>query len=106
MRNIVLPIFLTFVILITCETTSWGQMYQWVDEKGTVHLSDHAPPAPSKQQEAQPAKENTSAILKKLEVGYRQIPKDMRKYTPAQGNVERRRDSDNTNSTPSRSYRT
>ncbi len=104
MQNIVLPIFLTFLILITCETTSWGQMYQWVDEKGTVHLSDQAPPPSSKQQEAQSAKENSSAILKKLEVGNRQIPKDMRKYGPSSGGGERPRQ-DSSPSPPSRSGR-
>jgi hypothetical protein len=104
MRNIVLSIFLTFVILISCETVSWGQLYQWVDEKGTVHLSDQAPAAPSKQQEAQPAKENVSATLKNLEVGNRQIPKDMRKYGPSSGGGERPRQ-DSSSSPPSRSGR-
>ena len=105
MRNILLSIFLIFLILTACEGTSWGQMYQWVDEKGTVHLSDQAPPAPSKQQEAQSTKENSSAILKKLEVGYRQIPKDMRKYGPSSGGGERPRQ-DSSPSRPSRSGRT
>ena len=104
MRNIVLPIFLTFVILISCETASWGQLYQWVDEKGTVHLSD-SPPIPSKQQEDKPAKENALGTLKKLEVGNRQIPKDMRKYGPSSGGGERPRQ-DSSPSPPSRSGRT
>jgi hypothetical protein len=105
MRSILLPIFLTFVILVSCETASWGQLYHWVDEKGTVHLSDQAPPAPSKQQEDKPAKENASATLKNLEVGNRQIPKDMRKYGSSSGGGERPRQ-DSRPSPPSRSGRT
>ena len=60
---------------------------------------------PSKNQsnppEKQPSQEDTLAILKRLEVGNRQIPDDMKKYGPGGGYEAPRGGSDQTVSSPS-----
>ena len=110
-------LILLVLFLFAVGTTTWGnEIYKWVDEKGTVHLSDTPPPATLKNQdksqaksqdinkdkiedknqarnqdknrvkkqdeqsEKQATKEDSLAILKRLEVGNRTIPEDMRKY--------------------------
>jgi hypothetical protein len=61
---------------------AFGQtLYKWVDEKGTVHFSESPPPRIK--QEKTTSMGNPSEILKKLEVGNRKIPEDMKKYGPA-----------------------
>ena len=108
------------LFLFAIGKDGWAnEIYKWVDEKGTMHLSDTPPPAVLKNQDkSQPknqdlnkdktdyknqaknqdknkvkkrdgnsdkltAKEDTTAILKRLELGNRTIPEDMRKYGPA-----------------------
>src|SRR4030042_6034762 len=92
-------------LIITSELC-WAQVYKWVDEKGTVHFSDGPPPGnlksqdknqekvqessqvkdqnknPEKTVDKQATQENTQARLKRLEIGNRQIPEDMKKYGP------------------------
>jgi hypothetical protein len=92
----------------------WAQLYKWVDEKGTIHFSDDPPPAALKTQAKDQAKgqvktqdgnqeknqvknqkgnpekqavreADTLAILKRLEMGNRYIPDDMKKYGPGGG---------------------
>jgi hypothetical protein len=114
--------FLVFLVLFlfAIGKDAWAnEIYKWVDEKGTMHLSDTPPPAVLKNQDKSlpknqdfnkdktddknqaknpdknkaakqdgnsnklTAKEDTTAILKRLEVGNRTIPEDMRKYAPA-----------------------
>jgi hypothetical protein len=59
----------------------FGQtLYKWVDEKGTVHFSEDPPPR--NKEEKRTSKGNSSEILKKLEIGNRTIPEDMKKYGP------------------------
>jgi hypothetical protein len=38
------------VLLLAMSTSSFGQMYKWVDKEGKVHYSDKPPPAGAKQQ--------------------------------------------------------
>jgi hypothetical protein len=119
MRSKVFLVFLVLFLLAIDENTWANEIYKWVDEKGTVHLSDTPPPAVLKNQDkGQPknqdlnkdktddknqvknqdknkvkkqdgdsdkltTKEDALAILKRLEVGNRTIPEDMRKYGPA-----------------------
>ena len=92
--------------LIITSDHCWAQVYKWVDDKGTVHFSDGPPPGnlksqdksqekvreksqvkdqnknPEKTVDKQATQENTQAILKRLEIGNRQIPEDMKKYGP------------------------
>jgi hypothetical protein len=51
--------------------------------------------------EKQPSQAETLAILKRLEVGNRQIPDDMKKYGPGGGYEAPRRGSEQTVSSPS-----
>jgi len=83
MRNMVFGLFLAFVLLTMGGDTWGGEMYKWVDEKGTLHLSDNPTSGIFQKQEKKVAEEDTSAILKKLETGNRDIPRDMWKYGPA-----------------------
>lgn len=98
-------VFLAFLVLslFAIGENTWGQIYKWVDEKGTVHFSDNPTSVTLKSQDEsqdksqdknqvknqdktldkQTTKEDTSAILKRLEIGNRYIPEDMRKYGPA-----------------------
>ena len=87
-----------------------AQLYKWVDEKGTIHFSDDPPPVAlktqakdlakvqvktqdrnqEKNQKGNPEKQatqeaDTQAILKRLEMGNRYIPDDMKKYGPGGG---------------------
>ena len=101
MRSLVLAATVVFALMTTWED-SWGQMYKWVDEKGTLNFSDNPASVPPKQQGKQPqppekekkqtvsqpkqaAKEDTLAILKGMEYGNRKIPEDMLKYGPRGG---------------------
>ena len=83
MRNMVLGLFLVFVLLTMGGDTWGGEMYKWVDEKGTLHMSDNPTSGIFGKQEKQVAEEDTGKILKKLEMGNRDIPRDMWKYGPA-----------------------
>ena len=83
MRNIVLLVFLAFVLLTICEKTLGSEIYKWVDEKGIVHYSENPPSVSTKDREGQLAKEDSISILKKREFGNREIPKDMLKYGAA-----------------------
>lgn len=103
-------ICLVFLVLFifAIGNNTWGQgFYKWIDEKGVVHFSEDPPTVIPKNQgkdqdktqvkseakkqakkqdktlDTQTTKEDSSAILKGLEVGNRTIPKDMRKYGPA-----------------------
>ena len=100
--------------LFVMSNPCWAQLYKWVDEKGTIHFSDDPPPAALKTQAKDPAKvqvktqdrnqeknqvknqkgnpekqatqeADTQAILKRLEMGNRHIPDDMKKYGPGGG---------------------
>jgi len=101
MRSLVLAATVVFTLMTTWED-SWGQMYKWVDEKGTLNFSDNPASVPPKKQGKQPqqpekekkqtvsqpkqaAKEDTLAILKGMEYGNRKIPEDMLKYGPGGG---------------------
>ncbi len=101
MWSLVLSVVAVFAFL-TISGDSWGQMYKWVDEKGTLNFSDNPASVPPKQQGKQPqqpekekkqtvsqpkqaAKEDTQAILKGMEYGNRKIPDDMLKYGPGGG---------------------
>ncbi len=102
--------FLVFLVLflLAIGKNSWGdEFYKWVDEKGTVHFSDNPTSVIIKNQDKnkdknqdknqvkkqdknqdgnldkQTTKEDALAILKRLEIGNRTIPEDMRKYGPA-----------------------
>ena len=113
MRNGALLFFL-FVFVLIARSNCEAQLYQWVDDKGTVHFSESPPPeslkSPDNNQDKirdkgqpkdkikdedkrkmvhsrvknqeqtgdKPAnKDDTQAILKRLEVGNRQIPEDI-----------------------------
>lgn len=108
MKKKLLFLGLIGLFFIMCNPC-WAQLYKWVDEKGTIHFSDEPPPASIKTQPKDPAKTqtktqdknqernqketekqaaqeaDTQAILKRLEMGNRQIPDDMKKYGPAGG---------------------
>ena len=107
--------------LIITSDHCWAQVYKWVDDKGTVHFSDGPPPGnlksqdknqeksqvkdqnknPEKTVDKQATQENTQAILKRLEIGNRQIPEDMKKYGPgSDSGYERPRGAEQTATTP------
>jgi hypothetical protein len=82
--DMVKMIFILFVVLgfVAAGEVGFGQtLYKWVDEKGTVHFSENPPP--KNKEEKKKGKGNPSEILKRLEVGNRTIPEDMKKYGPA-----------------------
>ena len=119
MRIRVFLVFLVLFLFAIGKDAGANEIYKWVDEKGTMHLSDTPPPATLKSQDKGQAKnqeinkdkiedknkvknqdnnkvkkqdvnsdkvttkEDPLAILKRLEVGNRTIPEDMRKYGPA-----------------------
>ncbi len=77
-------VFILFVALgfFAAGEDGFGQnLYKWVDEKGTVHSSESPPPR--NKEEKTTSNGNPSEILKRLEVGNRTIPEDMKKYGPA-----------------------
>ena len=109
MKKGLLVLGLTGFFFIMCNPC-WAQLYKWVDEKGTIHFSDEPPPASLKTQPKDPVKVqvktqdrnqvkdqkgnpekqatqegDTQAILKRLEMGNRYIPDDMKKYGPGGG---------------------
>jgi hypothetical protein len=106
----VLMAFLVLSLFIIGECTWGNEIYKWADENGTIHFTDNPTSVTLKGQdkkdkkqvkswdksqdknqvknqykniEKQKTKEDASAILKRLEVGNRYIPEDMRKYGPA-----------------------
>ena len=100
-------------LLFITSDPCYAQIYKWVDEKGTLHFSEEPPPANLRNQNKNQEKvqeksqvkdqrrvkdqakiqdktvnnpatpEDTQAILKRLEIGNRQIPEDMKKYGPS-----------------------
>lgn len=104
MRNKVLPILLAFVLLAMGEMALGQEIYKWVDEKGVVHFTDNPTSGSLRGKKEQSSKENSAEILKKLEIGNRNIPRDMWIYGPG-GEIARSRESDNAVSTPVRSGR-
>lgn len=127
MNKRIIPLFLIF-FLLAINGICWAQLYKWVDEKGTVHFSENPPPGDLKSQNKdqtgvqgkdqvktqekrasknqsnqpgkQPSQEENLAILKRLEVGNRQIPDDMKKYGPGGGYEAPRRGSEQAVSSP------
>jgi len=116
--------------LFVMSNPCWAQLYKWVDEKGTIHFSDNPPPGALKSQDKDQAKvqvktqdknqeknqvknqkgnpekqtpqeADTQAILKRLEIGNRYIPDDMKKYGPAGGYEAPRGGGEQTVSSPS-----
>ena len=85
MNKLALVSCLVMSLLLVSEEGFGQGLYKWVDEKGTLHFSESPPP--EKKEEGAKNKENTSQIIKKLEVGNRTIPEDMKKYGPAGGAV-------------------
>jgi hypothetical protein len=120
-------LFLLFLFLVAFNSSICeAQLYKWVDEKGTIHFSDDPPPAVLKTQAKDPAKvqvktqdknqeknqkrnsekqttqeSDTQAILKRLEMGNRYIPDDMKKYGPGGGYAGPRGGGEQTVSSPS-----
>jgi hypothetical protein len=120
-------LFLLFLFLVAFNSSICeAQLYKWVDEKGTIHFSDDPPPAALKTQAKDPAKvqvktqdknqeknqkrnsekqttqeSDTQAILKRLEMGNRYIPDDMKKYGPGGGYEGPRGGGEQTVSSPS-----
>jgi hypothetical protein len=68
MRKIILITFLILGFLAFTEKIFGQEFYKWVDEKGTVHLSD-TPPSPILNQGKESPKENGIEVLKKKEIG-------------------------------------
>jgi hypothetical protein len=68
MRKIILITFLIFGFLAFTEKIFGQEFYKWVDEKGTVHLSD-TPPSPTLNQGKEPPKENGIEVLKRKGIG-------------------------------------
>jgi hypothetical protein len=89
MPKILLILFMTLGFLGIGEKGFGQVLYKWVDEKGTVHLSEDPPPETPVKEEKKPPAENTAKILKKLEFGNREIPDDMKKYGPGGGGAVR-----------------
>ncbi len=121
-----LLLFCLCVSLLVVRSNCEAQLYQWVDEKGTLHFSESPPPEKVKnldkkqdqikdkgvvrdktkgedkktisnytvrnQEQSRSAKEDSISILKRLEVGNRPIPDDMKKYGPASPEGPSRRD--------------
>jgi len=82
----------------------FGQyLYKWVDEKGTMHLSESPPPKTPDKETKQTSTENAAEILKKLEVGNREIPDDMKKYGPGGGGIRQSSSSGQSRSSSSKS---
>jgi hypothetical protein len=129
MKNRLLALGLITYLFIM-SNPCWAQLYKWVDEKGTIHFSDDPPPAavkglakdpakgqvktqdkiqeknPVKNQKENPEKRatqeaDTQAILKRLEMGNRYIPDDMKKYGPGGGYEGPREGGGQTVSSPS-----
>ena len=124
-------LFLLFLFLVAFNSSICeAQLYKWVDEKGTIHFSDNPPPGALKSQDKDQAKvqvktqdknqeknqvknqkgnpekqtpqeADTQAILKRLEIGNRYIPDDMKKYGPAGGYEAPRGGGEQTVSSPS-----
>ncbi len=59
---------ITIMIFAVVVPTSYGEMYRWVDEKGTVHFTDDLSSIPEKDRPdaeiRKPTKENTSPEMK------------------------------------------
>lgn len=68
MRKIVLIVFLVSSLFAFTEEGFGQGLYKWVDEKGTIHLSDN-PPSTISNQEKELPKDNGVEVLKRKEMG-------------------------------------
>jgi clan AA aspartic protease (TIGR02281 family) len=66
------PILLFIVILVVLVSSSYGEMYKWVDEKGTVHFTDDISNIPEKYHQntetRKPPKETSAPQIKETPV--------------------------------------
>jgi clan AA aspartic protease (TIGR02281 family) len=56
-------IILTFILLAVMVPPSYGEMYKWVDEKGTVHFTDDLSKIPEKYRSDAETRKSTIEIL-------------------------------------------
>jgi clan AA aspartic protease (TIGR02281 family) len=56
-------IILTFILLAVMVPSSYGEMYKWVDEKGTVHFTDDLSKIPEKYRSDAETRKSTIEIL-------------------------------------------
>ena len=92
MRNVLLILFLVFFLLATSGNVLGGDVYKWVDEKGTLNFSDNPQPEILKSRENKTTKEDGSETVKNLTVGNRELTEDQMKYAPSGGVQETRQD--------------
>jgi hypothetical protein len=77
MKKRLAGIFVGAFFLLTAAAPVFADgIYQWVDDKGTVHFSDNPASPIFKKEEKKASEENAAEILGRLTIGNRRAPRE------------------------------